>query len=108
MAKTMKAAVVRAFGTPLTIEEVPIPTPGPGARIRGSLGRTRRLSDGSSDLPTPRHGDLRRVPASGARSVTNIAYPCRPSALLRFGHGTAIANGGEHRSRRSHTTSETR
>jgi propanol-preferring alcohol dehydrogenase len=30
MAKTMKAAVVRAFGRPLTIEEVPIPTPGPG------------------------------------------------------------------------------
>ncbi len=30
MAKTMKAAVVHAFGAPLTIEEVPIPTPGPG------------------------------------------------------------------------------
>ncbi len=30
MAKTMKAAVVRAFGQPLTIEDVPIPTPGPG------------------------------------------------------------------------------
>jgi propanol-preferring alcohol dehydrogenase len=30
MAKTMKAAVVRQFGKPLTIEEVPIPTPGPG------------------------------------------------------------------------------
>ena len=30
MAKTMKAAVVHAFGEPLRIEEVPIPTPGPG------------------------------------------------------------------------------
>lgn len=30
MAKTMKAAVVRAFGHPLAIDEVPIPTPGPG------------------------------------------------------------------------------
>jgi len=30
MAKTMQAAVVRAFGKPLAIEEVPIPTPGPG------------------------------------------------------------------------------
>lgn len=30
MAKMMKAAVVHAFGKPLTIEEVPIPTPGPG------------------------------------------------------------------------------
>jgi len=30
MPRTMRAAVVRAFGQPLTIEEVPIPTPGPG------------------------------------------------------------------------------
>ena len=30
MPRTMRAAVVRAFGRPLTIEEVPIPTPGPG------------------------------------------------------------------------------
>lgn len=30
MSKTMKAAVVRAFGKPLTIEEVPVPQPGPG------------------------------------------------------------------------------
>src|SRR5450631_4654997 len=29
MAKTMKAAVVREFGKPLVIEEVPIPEPGP-------------------------------------------------------------------------------
>jgi propanol-preferring alcohol dehydrogenase len=30
MAKTMKAAVVQAFQQPLTIEEVPVPEPGPG------------------------------------------------------------------------------
>jgi alcohol dehydrogenase, propanol-preferring len=30
MAKTMKAAVVRQFGQRLSIDEVPIPTPGPG------------------------------------------------------------------------------
>ncbi|WP_175865992.1 alcohol dehydrogenase catalytic domain-containing protein, partial [Burkholderia cepacia] len=30
MSKTMKAAVVREFGKPLAIEEVPVPTPGPG------------------------------------------------------------------------------
>ena len=29
MAGTMKAAVVRKFGAPLTIDEVPIPEPGP-------------------------------------------------------------------------------
>jgi len=30
MSKTMKAAVVRAFGDPLTIEQLPVPEPGPG------------------------------------------------------------------------------
>ncbi|GAA5071437.1 alcohol dehydrogenase AdhP [Lysobacter panacisoli] len=30
MDRTMKAAVVRAFGKPLVIEEVPVPKPGPG------------------------------------------------------------------------------
>jgi alcohol dehydrogenase, propanol-preferring len=30
MARTMKAAVVREFGKPLVIEEVPVPVPGPG------------------------------------------------------------------------------
>ncbi len=30
MQKTMRAAVVRAFGEPLTIEEIPVPVPGPG------------------------------------------------------------------------------
>ena len=30
MDKTMKAAVVRAFGQPLVIEEVPVPRPGAG------------------------------------------------------------------------------
>lgn len=30
MAKTMRAAVVHAFGQPLVLEEVPIPVPGPG------------------------------------------------------------------------------
>jgi hypothetical protein len=42
MATTMKAGVVHAFGKPLTIEEVPIPTPGPGeVLIKGH--RHRRL-----------------------------------------------------------------
>jgi propanol-preferring alcohol dehydrogenase len=30
MSKTMKAAVVRAFGKPLSIDEIPVPEPGPG------------------------------------------------------------------------------
>ena len=39
MAKTMKAAVVRRFGSPLTIEDTPIPEPGAGqiqVRIQAS------------------------------------------------------------------------
>lgn len=28
--QTMRAAVAREYGAPLTIEQVPIPTPGPG------------------------------------------------------------------------------
>ena len=30
MTMTMRAAVVHALGQPLTIEDVPVPTPGPG------------------------------------------------------------------------------
>jgi propanol-preferring alcohol dehydrogenase len=30
LAKTMRAGVVHAFGKPLSIEEIPVPTPGPG------------------------------------------------------------------------------
>jgi propanol-preferring alcohol dehydrogenase len=39
MAQTMKAAVVREFGKPLSIEQVPVPKPGPGevlVRIKAS------------------------------------------------------------------------
>lgn len=39
MSELMRAAVVRAFGQPLSIEEVPIPTPGPGevlVKVRAS------------------------------------------------------------------------
>lgn len=39
MAQMMKAAVVREFGKPLSIEQVPVPTPGPGevlVRIKAS------------------------------------------------------------------------
>jgi len=30
MARTMRAGVVHGFGKPLSIEEIPVPTPGPG------------------------------------------------------------------------------
>ena len=37
MNKTMKAAVARAFGKPLVIEEVEVPRPGPGELLVLSL-----------------------------------------------------------------------
>jgi D-arabinose 1-dehydrogenase-like Zn-dependent alcohol dehydrogenase len=40
----MKAAVVRVFGRPLTIEEVPIPTPGPGEVLIKVVRRWPRSS----------------------------------------------------------------
>jgi alcohol dehydrogenase, propanol-preferring len=33
MLKTMKAAVVEKFGTPLVVREVPVPTPGSGQAL---------------------------------------------------------------------------
>jgi alcohol dehydrogenase, propanol-preferring len=38
MAKTMKAAVVQAFGKPLTVEEVAMPVPGPGELLVEVVG----------------------------------------------------------------------
>lgn len=41
MTQTMRAAVVRAFGHPLTFEKVPIPTPKPGHAIHTVFTRLR-------------------------------------------------------------------
>ena len=56
MAKTMKAAVVHAFGKPLVIEEVPIPTPGPGELL------IKVMANGVC------HTDCTRLTAIGRRS----------------------------------------
>jgi Zn-dependent alcohol dehydrogenase len=45
--KRMRTGVVRAFGTPLSIEEMPIPTPGPGEvliKVAGQWGLSHRSS----------------------------------------------------------------
>jgi propanol-preferring alcohol dehydrogenase len=55
MAKTMKAAVVREFGKPLTIEEVPIPQPKAGqvlVRLRACGVCGTDLHAASGDWPT--------------------------------------------------------
>jgi propanol-preferring alcohol dehydrogenase len=59
MAKTMKAAVVREFGKPLTIEDVPVPTPGAGEvlvkiRATGVCHTDLHAADGDWPVkPTP-------------------------------------------------------
>jgi propanol-preferring alcohol dehydrogenase len=75
MAKTMKATVDRAFGQPLAIEEVPIPTPGPGeilVRIVASGVCHTDLHAAKGDRPVkprlpfiPGHGGVGVVAAIG-------------------------------------------
>jgi len=77
MAKTMKAAVVHAFGKALAIEEVPVPTPGPGqvlVRIVASGVCHTDLHAADGDWPIkptlpfiPGHEGAGTVAAVGAR-----------------------------------------
>ena len=59
MTKTMKAAVVRELGKPLSLEELPIPTPGPGEvlvkiRATGVCHTDLHAADGDWPIkPTP-------------------------------------------------------
>jgi propanol-preferring alcohol dehydrogenase len=81
MATTMKAAVVRAFGAPLTIEELPIPKPGPGevlVKIIASGVCHTDLHAADGDWPVkpklpfiPGHEGVGRVAALGA-GVTHL------------------------------------
>ena len=81
MAKFMKAAVVRAFGQPLAIEEVPIPTPGAGEVLvkivaTGVCHTDLHAADGDWPVkPTPPfipgHEGAGLVAAVGA-GVTNL------------------------------------
>ena len=81
MNKTMKAAVVRAFGKPLTIDEVPVPEPGPGmiqVRIQASGVCHTDLHAAEGDWPVkpslpfiPGHEGVGHVAAVGA-GVTRV------------------------------------
>ncbi len=58
MATTARGAVLRAFNEPLTLEEAPIPEPGPGALIAridlaGICGTDVHLHHGNLPIPTP-------------------------------------------------------
>ena len=81
MTKTMKAAVVRQFGKPLSIEEVPVPTPGAGqilVRIAASGVCHTDLHAADGDWPVkpkppfiPGHEGVGHVAGVGA-GVTHI------------------------------------
>lgn len=81
MAKTMKAAVVHKFGDPLVIEDVPMPTPGPGqilVKVAASGVCHTDLHAADGDWPVkpklpliPGHEGVGPVAALGA-GVTDI------------------------------------
>ncbi|MBW4331367.1 alcohol dehydrogenase AdhP [Stakelama sp. CBK3Z-3] len=81
MSKTMKAAVVREFGAPLTIDEVPVPEVGPGmiqVAIRASGVCHTDLHAAEGDWPVkpkppfiPGHEGVGYVSAVG-KGVTNV------------------------------------
>jgi threonine dehydrogenase-like Zn-dependent dehydrogenase len=74
MATTARGAVLRAFNEPLTIEEAPIPQPGPGAvlarvELGGICGTDVHLHHGNLPIPTPvilGHEAVGRVAKLGA------------------------------------------
>jgi alcohol dehydrogenase, propanol-preferring len=84
MTKTMKAAVVREFGKPLTIEEVPVPEPGPGeiqVAIRASGVCHTDLHAAEGDWPVkptppfiPGHEGVGFVSGVG-KGVLHVSYP---------------------------------
>jgi D-arabinose 1-dehydrogenase-like Zn-dependent alcohol dehydrogenase len=75
MAKTMKAAVVRAFGQSLAIEEAPIPAPGAGEVLvkivaTGVCHTDLHSADGIGRSSPPHNlFSATRVPALSRRSA---------------------------------------
>ena len=78
MTETMRAAVVHEFGRPLTIDRLPIPTPGPGQvliRMEASGVCHTDLHAADGDWPVkpsppfvPGHEGVGRVVALGTRA----------------------------------------
>ncbi len=107
MAKTMKAAVVRAFGQPLTIEEVAVPEPGAGqiqVRIHASGVCHTDLHAAEGDWPVkpnppfiPGHEGVGYVSAVGA-GVKHVKEGDRvgvPWLYTACGHCTHCLGGWE-------------
>ncbi len=107
MSKTMKAAVVREFGKPLTIEEVPVPEPGAGeiqVAIRASGVCHTDLHAAEGDWPVkptppfiPGHEGVGFVSAVGA-GVTHVKEGDRvgvPWLYTACGHCKHCLSGWE-------------
>jgi threonine dehydrogenase-like Zn-dependent dehydrogenase len=95
MATTARGAVLRAFNEPLTLEEAPIPEPGPGALIAridlaGICGTDVHLHHGNLPIPTPvilGHEAVGRVETLGEGVTTDFN-----GAPLREGDAIAWAS----------------
>ena len=107
MGKTMKAAVVKAFGQPLVIEEVAVPTPGPGqilVKIAASGVCHTDLHAAEGDWPVkpsppfiPGHEGVGHVAAVGA-GVKHVKEGDRvgvPWLHTACGHCTHCLGGWE-------------
>ena len=107
MSKTMKAAVVRAFGEPLRIEEVPVPEVGPGmiqVAIQASGVCHTDLHAAEGDWPVkpeppfiPGHEGVGFVSAVG-KGVTHVKEGDRvgvPWLYTACGHCTHCLGGWE-------------
>jgi alcohol dehydrogenase, propanol-preferring len=116
MTRTMRAAVVRAFGEPLTIEALPIPEPGPGevlVRIEASGVCHTDLHAAAGDWPVkpslpfiPGHEGVGRVVALGAgvdhvREGELVGVPWLHDAC---GHCTYCTTGWETLCESQHNT----
>jgi propanol-preferring alcohol dehydrogenase len=75
--KTMNAAVVRAFGEPLAIEEIPVPEPGPGEVL------VKVIACGVC------HTDLHAAEATGAEVTVDARSPDAVAEILNATGGGA-------------------
>jgi alcohol dehydrogenase, propanol-preferring len=93
MARTMKAGVVHAFGKPLTIEEVPIPTPGPGELLIKVIATGVCHTDlHAADGDWPGRPSLPVIPGHLAKATD--PGDRNPLSGLRFGLLMPAAGGG--------------
>ena len=116
MTQTMKAAVVHAFGEPLRIEEVPVPTPGPARSSSTSRRRacaiptcTQPMATGRSSrrcrsfpgmkawASSRRSVRASRTCARGSRGRAVVLHGLRPLRVLPHGLGNAVPRPAEHR-----------